>query len=156
MKIEKKIKNILVLKGQTLSIAESCSGGLLGDRLTNISGSSKYFKGGFIVYANDLKIKLLKVPPALIKNHGAVSRPVAEHMAKAVQKILKTNLGVSITGIAGPAGGTKEKPIGSTFIAVSDKNRIQCTEYHFKGTRVQIKNKAAAAAMGLLLKFINS
>lgn len=154
MLAEKKLSRILLKNKKTLSIAESCSGGLLGDRLTNIPGSSKYFKGGVIAYANEAKIRILKVPAALIRKHGAVSRPVAECLAKNVRKIFKTDLGVSITGIAGPSGGTKEKPVGLTFIAVAGEKKIICKEYRFKGTRLQIKGKAVSAALKLLLQFI--
>ncbi len=152
--IAKKIKDIFVKKNLTLAIAESCSGGLVSHLLTNISGSSKYFKGGFIVYANEAKIKLLRVPSSLITKHGAVSRPVAESMAQAVRKILKTDFGISITGIAGPTGGSKEKPVGLTYIAVAKQGKVICKEFRFKGTRIGIKNQAAQSALKLLLQLI--
>ena len=151
---EKKISRLLIKRGQTLSVAESCSGGLLADHLTDIPGSSKYFKGGVVAYANEVKVKILRVPSALIKKYGAVSRPVAELMANHVRKIFKTDFGVSITGIAGPSGGTKEKPVGLTYIAISKKGKLLSREYRFRGTRRQIKTKAAASALKFLLKIL--
>lgn len=154
MIIEKKIKATLSQAGKTLSVAESCSGGLLAHRLTNTPGSSKYFHGGVIVYANSAKSKLLGVAPSLIKKHGAVSAPVAEEMASAVRKLLKTDFGVSITGIAGPSGGTQEKPVGLTYIAVSSATKTVCREFHFKGSRLSIKTSATQAALELLSQLL--
>ncbi len=155
MTIEKTIGMILARKRQTVCVAESCSGGLLGHRLTNIAGSSEYFNGGVIVYSNAAKTKLLNISPALLKKYGAVSAPVAEKMAKNVRKILRTNFGISITGIAGPSGGTKEKPVGLTFIAVANAKRVVCKEFHFKGSRLSIKTCATETALKLLYEIIS-
>lgn len=152
--IEKKIATILTRKNKTVSVAESCSGGLLGHRLTNVAGSSKYFMGGVLVYANAAKSKLLGVSPALIKKHGAVSTPVAEKMADSVRKLLKTDYGISITGIAGPSGGSKDNPVGLTYIAVANSKKVLCKEFHFKGSRLSIKTSATQSALELLLKII--
>ncbi len=154
MSIEKEITSTLSRAKKTLSVAESCSGGLLGHRLTNIAGSSNYFYGGVIVYANSAKIKLLSVSPHLIKSHGAVSAPVAKKMAQGVRKLLGTDFGISITGIAGPSGGTKDKPVGLTYIAVANAKETICKEFHFKGSRLKIKTSATQAALKLLLKII--
>jgi len=154
MTLEEKIAKVLSRKNKTLSVAESCSGGLLGHRLTNIAGSSKFFCGGVIVYANTAKSKLLGVSPALIKKHGAVSAPVAKRMALSVRKLLKTNFGVSITGLAGPSGGTPEKPVGLTYIAVANAKTTTCKEFHFKGSRLKIKASATQSALKLLLEII--
>ncbi len=154
MTLEQKVGELLKKNRQTLSVAESCSGGLLGHRLTNIAGSSKYFLGGVIVYANKTKIKLLGVEPCLINKFGAVSQPVAKEMATNVRKILKTDFGISITGIAGPTGGTKEKPVGLTYIAVASSRKIMCQEFYFKGPRLAIKTQATESALKLLLEII--
>lgn len=154
MNIENQIAKRLIRKHKTVSVAESCSGGLLAHRLTNISGSSQYFIGGVLVYANTAKSLLLKVSPALLKEHGAVSRPVAEKMAMTVRKILKSDFGISITGIAGPSGGTKDKPVGLTYIAVARQGKVICEEYRFKGTRLNIKTAAVNSALRMLAKYL--
>lgn len=156
MKIEEKTAILLMKLKKTLAIAESCSGGLLTHRLTNISGSSQFLKVGIIAYSNEAKIKLLKVPSSLIQKYGAVSPETACAMAQGVRLGFKTDFGVSITGIAGPTGGTKTKPVGLTYIAASSKEKVECLEWHFKGTRLQVKESAATKAIDLLLKFITS
>ncbi|MCB9758046.1 MAG: CinA family protein [Candidatus Omnitrophica bacterium] len=155
MNIEQKISLFLTKQKQTLAVAESCSGGFLGHRLTNIAGSSNYFIGGVLVYANRAKTKLLGISPALLKKHGAVSQPVAQDMAAAVRKVLKTDFGISITGIAGPAGGTIQKPVGLVFIAVANSKKITCKKFYFKGSRQKIKTAATDSALKLLLNFMN-
>jgi nicotinamide-nucleotide amidase len=152
MRIDQKIAKILIHKGQTLAIAESCTGGLLGNQLTDIPGSSAFFWLGIIAYDNKAKTKALRVPPALIKKHGAVSLEVATVMANNVRQILNTHFGVSITGIAGPTGGSALKPVGLVFIAVSSKQQTIQQEYRFKGSRLSIKKQAAQKALHLLLK----
>ncbi len=152
MKIEEKVAQRLVKLKKTLATAESCSGGLLSHRLTNVSGSSQFFKGGIVAYSNEIKIKLLKVPSSLIKKHGAVSRQTASAMAQGARLNFKTDFGISITGIAGPTGGTKAKPVGLTYIAVSSNVKLEYIECHFKGSRLQIKKSAATMALQLFLK----
>lgn len=147
---EKNIAKILTAKKLTLSIAESCTGGLLSNRLTNIPGSSKYFKAGFIVYSNEAKIKLLKVPPIILEKYGAVSKECAISMAKNVRKLTKADIGIAITGIAGPSGGSILKPVGLVFIAVYFKNKIICEKFKFSGKRLEIKKKSADKALELL------
>lgn len=156
MSIEKQVAQWLIKHKNTLSIAESCTGGLLAHRLTNIPGSSQFLKLGIIAYSNEAKSKLLKVPPLTIKKHGAVSAPVALRMARQVKKIAKTNFGVSISGIAGPTGGTKNKPVGLVFIALcSDKNYL-CIRCLFKENRLKIKSQAATQALLMLLKAVQT
>ena len=156
MKMEEKVAHLLIKLKKTLAIAESCSGGLLTNRLTNISGSSQFLKVGIIAYSNEAKSKLLKVPPSLINKYGAVSPETARAMAQGVRMSLQTDFGVSITGIAGPTGGTKTKPIGLTYIAVSSPKKVECLKWHFNGNRLQIKESATTKALELLLKFITS
>ena len=156
MPSKQKIARILLIKGQTLSIAESCTGGLLANQLTNISGSSAFFWLGIIAYDNKAKVKILKIPPSIIKKHGAVSLPVAKLMAQNVRKILNTDFGIGITGIAGPKGGTKDKPVGLVFIAVASKKEEILEKCHFKGSRLSIKAQAAQKALKMLLKIIET
>ena len=155
MHSEQKISKILLNKGLTVAIAESCTGGLLANRLTNISGSSAFFWLGIIAYDNKAKIKLLNIPPSLIKKHGAVSLPVAKGIAQNVRKILNTSFGIGITGIAGPSGGTKDKPVGLVFIALATKQKTILAEYHFKGSRLSVKTQAANQALQMLYQAIS-
>jgi len=154
MLLEEKIARKLKKNKKTLATAESCTGGLLAHKLTNISGSSHYFLGGVLTYSNESKRRLLNVPARFIKQHGVVSSPVAGSMATGVRRLLKTDYGVSITGIAGPTGGTLTKPVGLVFVAVASRSKEMVREYRFKGTRQQIKNKAAGAALKLFFEFI--
>ena len=156
MNLDKKLARLLIQHRKTISTAESCSGGLLAHRLTNIPGSSAYFKLGLVTYHNDAKSQLLKIPAKIIKKYGAVSRPVSVLMAKNIKKILKADFGVGITGIAGPTGGTPHKPVGLTFVAVSTPTKTICLKCLFRGTRLQIKNQAATKAIQLLLKYFKS
>ena len=156
MSLEQKVAQLLINKKKRLAIAESCTGGLLSNRLTNIPGSSAYLKLGVIAYSNEAKIKLLKIPPDLIKKHGAVSVEIACTMAGRVRGLLKTDFGVAITGIAGPSGATRRKPIGLTFIAVNTPVESLCVQYVFQGTRTSIKTQAANAALQLLAEFLES
>ena len=150
MKLEKLIGDLLRRKGWTLSIAESCTGGLICDRITDVPGSSDYFMGGMVNYSNESKARHLGVPLNDIKKHGAVSSLVARKMAQGVMKTFHTTFGVSTTGIAGPTGGTRKKPVGTVFIAVSDGKRILVKKERLKGSRRQIKNDAAEKSLELL------
>ncbi|MCA9407739.1 MAG: CinA family protein [Candidatus Omnitrophica bacterium] len=154
MRLEEKVIQYLKNSHQSLSIAESCTGGLLGHRVTNIPGSSVVFKGGIVAYSNAAKTKLLKVPDALITKKGAVSNDVACQMALGVRSLFKTDFGVGITGIAGPEGGTLKKPLGLTYIAVNAKKELICLKCIFPGNRLQVKTQAAAQALRLLLEFL--
>ena len=152
MRLEQKILKKFIQQGQTLAIAESCTGGLIGDRLTNIAGASAFFLLGIVAYDYAAKTKILGVPSALLKKHGAVSSSVAKIMAQGVRKILKTDYGLSVTGIAGPGGATKTKPVGLVFIALSTKQKTIVKKFLFKGTRLAIKNNAAQTALKMLAK----
>ena len=149
--IGKKLKK----KKKTLAIAESCTGGLVSSLITNVSGSSKYFTGGIVAYSNDVKINILGVPEALIKRHGAVSRQVALEMAIGARELLDSRIALSITGIAGPTGGTKEKPVGTAFIAVSSARKTKIRKVRFKGSRESIKSQFSQSALSLILEFIS-
>jgi len=152
MQPEQKVFKKFTQRGQTLAIAESCTGGLIGDRLTNMPGASAFFLLGVIAYDNAAKTKILGVPSVLIKKHGAVSSPVAKAMAQGVRQILKTDFGLSVTGIAGPSGGSKDKPVGLVFIAVSTQQKTIVKKFLFEGNRLAIKNTAAQTALKMLAK----
>ena len=152
--MEEKIALALMDKKKTLSIAESCTGGLLTHRLTNIQGSSAFLKFTLVAYSNESKKKFLKIPGSLMKKYGAVSQEAAALMAKNARKILNTDFGISITGIAGPGGATALKPVGLCYIAIAAARENVCLECHFKGGRLKIKNQAAAQALKLLYEFL--
>jgi len=154
MQIEQRVSKKLIKAKKTLAIAESCTGGLLSNRLTNISGSSNFLKLAIVAYSNETKSRLLKVSRSVISKYGAVSTQTAVLMAKGVRRILNTDFGISITGIAGPTGGTKTKPVGLTYIAVSTKLEILCLECQFSGTRSRIKSQAATQALRILEEFL--
>ena len=154
MRIEYQIASNLVRQHKTLSAAESCTGGLLANALTNVSGSSLFFHLGIVAYDNAAKIKLLKIPAKLLETRGAVSEAVARLMAENVRNILKTSLGIGVTGIAGPTGGTKTKPVGLTYIAISDGKKTVCKKFVFKGNRVENKHKTLGATLRLILSFL--
>jgi len=148
------VHNLLLKNKETVAVAESCTGGGLCNCLTNIPGSSRVFILGIIAYSNNVKTETLKVPSMLIKNKGAVSAQVAKAMALNVLKLAKAHLGIGITGIAGPSGGTKEKPVGTVFIAVTCGKNTIVEKFKFSGTRLQIKKKSADKAMQMLLEFV--
>ena len=152
MRLEQKIFKEFIHSAKTLSLAESCTGGLIGHRLTNIAGASAFFLLGIIAYDNAAKTKILGVPSVLFKKYGAVSKPVASAMAQGVRKILKTDYGLSVTGIAGPGGASRNKPIGLVFIAVSTRQKTIVKKFLFKGTRLAIKNQACQTALKMLAK----
>ena len=139
---------------QTLATAESCTGGLIGHRLTNISGSSEYFLEGAVTYSNEAKQNRLGVDPALIKTHGAVSEPVARSMAEGIRHKSGSDFGLAVTGIAGPTGGSPDKPVGLTFIAVTGAQGTRCEQFRFHQDRVRNKERAAQAALNLLRLYI--
>ncbi len=138
----------------TLALAESCSGGYLSHRLTNVPGSSLFFKAGLVTYSNEAKEHILGVDPRLLQRHGAVSQEVARAMAQRARRVCKTDLGLSITGIAGPKGGTPEKPVGLTYIALDTDSGVFCRRYEFWGSRLDIKERASQTALFLLWLFL--
>mgnify|MGYP005845565941 CR=1 FL=1 len=145
---------LLSKKGLSLSICESCTGGMLGSVITSIPGSSKYFKGGIIAYSNEIKKNVVGVKDYTLNRFGAVSGQTARQMAQGTRKIIGTDIGVSITGIAGPGGGTKEKPVGTVFIGIADNKKNRVYKFHFKGNRNQIRKRVCAQALKLLVNFI--
>lgn len=150
MQLEHKAVSLLLRRRKTLAVAESCTGGLLSHTLTNIPGSSAVFLAGIVAYDNAAKVKILKVPAPLIKKHGAVSAAVAQKMAQGARRLLTTDLGIGITGIAGPGGGAPNKPVGLTYIALSHGTTTCVYEYRFKGGRLANKRGAVRKALELL------
>ena len=148
--LEKLVGKFLLRQNLTLGLAESCTGGLLGNLITKVPGSSRYFYGSIVSYSNLVKKKILKVPRTTLKKFGAVSPEVALKMAKGVRKATKSKIGLSITGIAGPGGGTEAKPVGLVFIGLSTKIDNIVKEFHFKGSRETVKERASLAALNLL------
>lgn len=134
----------------TLSLAESCTGGLIANRITNVPGSSEYFLRGFIVYSNQAKVDELGVPLEMIIKHGAVSKEVAMAMAEGTRKISRTHIALSVTGIAGPTGGTPEKPIGTAWIGYSDADSTFAMKFNFGEHRLRFKERASQAALEIL------
>lgn len=146
----------LFAAGLTIATAESCTGGLVGHRLTNISGSSAYFQGGVLSYSNDIKQNVLNVPAEILNTVGAVSEECALEMARGVRQLMKTAVGLSTTGIAGPGGGTPTKPVGLVYIAISTANYERCERYIWQGDRILNKEQSAEAALRLLLEYLNN
>ena len=148
--LEQKLIEILKEAGKTVSTAESCTGGWLAKRLTDVSGSSSVFLGGVVAYTNEVKERILGVPLELLQAHGAVSRPVAEAMAQGVRLLLQSDLGIGITGIAGPSGGTEEKPVGTVHIAVADSSGALHRAFLFAGGREEVRWHSSQAALEML------
>jgi len=140
----------LEMQGATLSVAESCTGGMVAERLTSISGSSRSFAGGAVVYSNELKTEFADVTPVLIEEHGAVSREVAAALAEGIRVRCDTTLGVGVTGIAGPSGGSEEKPVGLVYLSVSDGKNTEVVERRFSGDRNRIRHYASQTALDLV------
>jgi nicotinamide-nucleotide amidase len=147
MKLEKAIGGLLRKHGWTLAIAESCTGGLVSDRITNVPGSSDYFEGAVVSYSIRAKSRYLFIPLKYIEHYGAVSPQVAGRMALGVRKAFRTGFGLSTTGVAGPAGGTKKTPVGTVFTGFSDSKRTRVKRFNLKGTRREIKKAATEKAL---------
>ena len=151
--LEEVIAGLLTAKKLTIAVAESCTGGLITNRLTDVSGSSVYLERGLVTYSNAAKISMLGVPAQIIEKHGAVSEETARLMAEGVRKLAGTTLGLSSTGIAGPTGGTKEKPVGTVYLAVADAQKTICRHYTFRWDRKRNKEVFSEAALFLLKNF---
>jgi len=134
-------------RGWTVAVAESCTGGLLGARLTAAGGSSEYFLGGIVAYAQDVKRDVLGVDAALLEAHGAVSAPVAEDMARKVRLRLHSDVGISITGIAGPGGGTAQKPVGLVFVGLATPDGVHARRCVFEGDRESVRCQSVETAL---------
>ena len=154
-RVPQKIVKLLKKKKLNISFAESCTGGMLSSAITSVSGSSKVFTLGLVAYSNQSKIKVLKVPKNIIRKYGSVSEQVCKAMVKNVSKIGKSNISVSITGIAGPSGGTKIKPVGLVYVGIKKGNKISIKKYLFKNKgRSYIQKAAVNKSLGLILSFL--
>ncbi|MBN2503306.1 MAG: CinA family protein [Anaerolineales bacterium] len=144
----------LKARGLTLATAESCTGGLVGDRITNVSGSSDYYLGAVVAYAYQAKVDLLGVSWETLNTHGAVSAETVREMAAGARKAFKADLAVSISGIAGPTGGTPEKPVGTVWFGLETPDGVWTRRHHFSGNRIEVKQQAAAAAIQFVLDYL--
>ena len=154
MPTEETIGVLLRERGLTLATAESCTGGLVAHRLTNVPGSSAYFVGGVVAYSNRIKEEMLGVRHETLLAHGAVSEETAREMAQGARRRFGTDLAVAITGIAGPTGGTPDKPVGLTYIALTAGDAERCERRIWSGTRLENKERSAEAALQLVLDYL--
>jgi nicotinamide-nucleotide amidase len=152
--LEGVVGRLLRESGRTLSVAESCTSGMIGMKITRIAGSSEYFLGGILCYSNELKTSLCGVPAEVLERHGAVSAETAEALAMGVRSATQSSIGLSITGIAGPAGGTREKPVGLVYVGVSDGRRTVHGSRNLPGDRDAVRERAAFFALALLREFL--
>lgn len=152
--IAERVHAALIARGETLGTAESCTGGMIGARVTDLAGSSTYFRGGIIAYSNDIKVVLLGVGEAMLAKHGAVSAPVARAMALGARRALGCTWAVAVTGVAGP-GASEAKPTGLVFLAVAGAKRcLVVEERHFLGGRARVRKQTVERALALLLEQI--
>ena len=153
--LSKKVIKKLIKKKTKVSVAESCTGGMISSAITSVSGSSKVFSLGLVAYSNVSKINILKVPKKIIKKYGAVSEQVCKYMTINISKISKTNMSIATTGIAGPGGGTKNKPIGLVYIGIKKANKISINKCLFKNKgRLYIQKKTVNKCLKLVLRML--
>ena len=152
--MEEIVNYYLQMRNLKLAVAESCTGGLVAERLTSVAGSSRCFLGGAVVYSNDLKTLFADVPPLMIEAHGAVSKEVAVALAENIREICKADIGVGVTGIAGPGGGTEEKPVGLVFIAVANGTRHDVAQRRFFGDRERVRRWASQMALDMVRRML--
>jgi nicotinamide-nucleotide amidase len=153
--VDEQVAAMLRTEGLTLGVAESCTGGLLAARITELAGSSEYFKGGIVAYSNEVKVALAAVPAELIERHGAVSQEVAEALADGARTQLEADVGVGVTGVAGPGGGTEAKPVGLVWISVAGPGDERLTRsINLPGGRVDVRDRATTVAMHLLRRVL--
>lgn len=151
--LEQQVSEFLTNLGMTIAVAESCTGGLISHRLTNISGSSAYFEMGLITYSNRSKTAVLGVPEDLILSHGAVSEACVRAMASGVRALAATDLGLAVSGIAGPTGGTAEKPVGTVHLALACPEGVHAWRFLFQGDRETIKGSASDEALARICEY---
>ncbi|HLE27073.1 MAG TPA: CinA family protein [Anaerolineales bacterium] len=154
LSLEILVGQLLTQHKLTLAVAESCTGGLVGHRLTNVPGSSTYFLGGVVAYAYDAKEDLLGVSHNTLYDHGAVSEETAREMARGVRRALGADIGVSVTGIAGPGGGMPDKPVGLAWVALSTREGEHAKRFVWDGDRITNKEKSAEAALEMVREYL--
>lgn len=153
--LEVLLGELLQRRGLRLAVAESCTGGLVSHRITNVPGSSAYFLGGVTAYSNDVKVQLLGVQSQTLEQYGAVSKETVLEMAQGIRRALSAEVGLSVSGIAGPGGGTPEKPVGLTWIGLSAGGINEAWHNIWPGDRLQVKEQAAEQALRLLVEFLS-
>ena len=153
-KLEEKAGALLRERAMTFAVAESCTGGLLGSLITDVAGSSEYFLGGVVAYHDALKTSLLDVPPAIIRQHGAVSAECALQMARGVRGITGADIAISVTGVAGPGGGTPAKPVGTVYIGMVGRDTERVERFCWDGNRVDNKWHSVEAALQMLIDYL--
>lgn len=154
MRIEEQVGALLRRSGLRLAVAESCTGGLISHMLTNVAGSSTYFVGGVISYAYETKVRLLEVKWETLEKHGAVSDKTVMEMAYGVRSAMAADIGLAVSGIAGPSGGTPEKPVGTVWIGLSSPHHEDAQHFLFQGDRLAIKEQSAQAALKMMVEFL--
>lgn len=154
MSVNEELVKALADKKMTVSTAESCTGGLISKLITDVSGSSEVFGYGFVTYANEAKMKILGVWDEALSQYGAVSEPVAVLMSRGARRVSKSDIAVSVTGIAGPGGGTAEKPVGLVYVSLSTPDGTICRKCNFSGTREEVRRQTAEFALNLALKYL--
>lgn len=152
--LEEEVGILLKKHKKTLAVAESCTGGLIANRITDIPSSSNYFGTGIVAYSNETKMKVLHVPKNILEEFGAVSPETAKAMAEGVRNLAKADIAISTTGIAGPTGATPTKPIGLVYISLATHEGIKTKEFHFKGDRLEVKRKASEKALRMVRDYL--
>jgi len=152
--LEAVVGSLLLRRGATLAVAESCTGGMLAERVTSVAGSSRYFVGGVLVYSNEMKEKLLGIPSEVLARHTAVSQPVAEMMATRVRQRTGAAYGLAVTGLAGPEGGDAERPVGTVYIGLAAPEGSSARPFRFLGDRERIRRLAVQSALDLLRRHL--
>lgn len=154
MKIEERVGNLLRERGLSLALAESCTGGLIASRVTDVPGSSSYFLAGMVTYSNEAKEKFLGVAAESIREYGAVSKEVAKEMAQGIRRATGADIGLGVTGIAGPTGGSPEKPVGLVYIGIASARGTLVRRFQFQGGRLEIKAQTADAGLRLIIDLL--
>ncbi len=154
--LEETVGQLLTEQGLTIAVAESCTGGLIAHRLTNVSGSSAYFIGGVVAYANEVKTQVLGVSGETLAAHGAISEETVREMARGARRLFGTDVALSATGIAGPTGGTPEKPVGLVYVALAAQDFERCEQHLWRGDRLENKQQTAEAALEMLRQYLEA
>jgi nicotinamide-nucleotide amidase len=152
--LEEIVGYYLQMRNAKLAVAESCTGGMIAERITSVAGSSRYFLGGAVVYSNDLKTLFADIPPLMLEAYGAVSKEVALALAENIREICNADIGVGVTGIAGPGGGTEEKPVGLVWVAVTDGHKQEVVQRRYPGDRERIRRWASQQALDMVRRML--
>jgi nicotinamide-nucleotide amidase len=152
--LEEIVSYYMQMRNAKLAVAESCTGGMIAERITSVPGSSRWFLGGAVVYSNDLKTLFADVPPLMIEAHGAVSKEVAVALAENIRELCGADIGVGVTGIAGPGGGTEEKPVGLVYVAVTNGHKHEVVQRRFFGDRERVRRWTSQLALDLVRRML--